>query len=462
MIKFSVYCRTCLLVGLLLSFVSCEKDDDKSDKSVNQWIDATMRNWYLWYNDIPDKKQLNFNAEPETFFRSLLSKEDGKNNSQVSGGHYYYSTIKKKTSSTTTRAYMGGEPTLGFEFQNWYLGDASRRSAANVLYVLPGSPAEKKGLKRGDWIHKINGTATNNSNIYDLLGSKTVVLAVSDRWDNLATHSVELVPALVEDNPVLLTEVYQDESTGNKKVGYMVYNHFTSGPDGDKDTTYDKQLRQRFAEFKAEGVQEFILDLRYNGGGLVTSAQLLAEMLAPESALGRTFCDLKYNDKQNKTVNYRLDKTNENLDLSRLFVLTSSRTASASEAVINGLRPYYEVYLLGEQTEGKNVGSITLTSDKYDYELHPIVCRIYNVKGESDYKNGFAPNWELKTNDRMILGHIELGDKENDKLLNKAVGMISGQVSTLNRSTRLSAGFNAIPGYSSLDRKATNGVQIPF
>ena len=463
MIKFSAYCRVCLLLGLLCALSSCEKDDDKSDKAVNQWIDATMRSWYLWYSDIPDKKQLNFNAEPETFFRSLLSKEDGKNNPQVSGGHYYYSTIKKKTASTATRSYMGGEPALGFEFQNWQLDNTGTKFAANVLYVLPGSPAEKKGLKRGDWIHKINGTWTNNSNIYDLLGDKTVVLAVSDGWNNPVTHSMELVPALIEDNPVLLTEVYQDESTGNKKVGYMVYNHFTSGPDGDKDTTYDKQLRQRFAEFKAEGVEEFILDLRYNGGGLVTSAQLLAELLAPKSALGEIFCNLKYNDKQDKTVTYRLDKTDENLDLPRLFILTGSRTASASEAVINGLRPFYKVYLLGEQTEGKNVGSITLTSDKYDYELHPIVCKISNAEGNSEYKDGFIPDWKLEGNDRMILGHIELGDKDNDKLLNVAVGMISGRATTMTKDIRSSSvSFNAIPGYSSLDRKAMNGVQIPF
>ena len=144
MIKFSAYCRVCLLLGLLCALSSCEKDDDKSDKAVNQWIDATMRSWYLWYSDIPDKKQLNFNAEPETFFRSLLSKEDGKNNPQVSGGHYYYSTIKKKTASTTTRSYMGGEPALGFEFQNWQLDNTGTKFAANVLYVLPGSPAEKQ------------------------------------------------------------------------------------------------------------------------------------------------------------------------------------------------------------------------------------------------------------------------------------------------------------------------------
>lgn len=119
--------------------------------------------------------------------------------------------------------------------------------------------------------------------------------------------------------------------------------------------------------------------------------------------------------------------------------------------------------MLGEQTEGKNVGSITLTSDKYDYELHPIVCKISNAEGNSEYKDGFIPDWKLEGNDRMILGHIELGDKDNDKLLNVAVGMISGRATTMNKDIRSSsASFNAIPGYSSLDRKAMNGVQIPF
>ena len=171
-----------------------------------------------------------------------------------------------------------------------------------------------------------------------------------------------------------------------------------------------------------------MLDLRYNGGGLVTSAQILAELLAPESALGNTFCYLQYNDIQSKMVTYKLEGAEQNLNLPRLFVLTSNRTASASEAVINGLRPYYDVYLLGEQTEGKNVGSITLTNDKYDYELHPIVCRIFNVQDQSEYKDGFSSDWEPdepNSDYRPIVNHVELGDKENDVLLKAAIYWLS-------------------------------------
>lgn len=460
MMKFSLYCRICLLLGLLFSFSACkDDDDDKSDKATNKWIESTMRSYYLWYNDIPDKEQLDYNAEPETFFQSLLSSEDGKNRGN---SHYYYSTIKKKK-STTTRSNMGGEPTLGFEFQSWII-DKSNYAAVNVLYVLPGSPAEKKGLRRGDWIHKINGASVNDKNVYDLLGGKTVVLAISDHYLNKNTYSVELVPAMVEDNPVFMTKVYQDKSTGNKKVGYMVYNHFTSGPGGDNDETYNNELRQRFAEFKTEGVEEFVLDLRYNGGGLVTSAQILAGLLAPESALGKIFCSLKYNDIQSKTVTYTLDRTEQNLDLPRLFILTTNHTASASEAVINGLRPFYNVYLLGERTEGKNVGSITLTSDKYDYELHPIVCRIFNANDESEYKTGFPSDWEPVTNGdyRPIINHVELGDKENDILLKAAMYWIHNGVKPAVTGFTRASGLNVVPGYNSLDRKTVSGMRIPF
>lgn len=465
MMKFSIYCRICLLLGLLFSFSACkDDDDDKSDKATNQWVESTMRSYYLWYEEIPDKNKLNFNADPEAFFCSLLASEDGKTRNNT---RYYYSTIKKKKSAAT-RSNMGEEPTLGFEFQHWIIRDSDYHTyhTVNVLYVLPGSPAEKKGLRRGDWIHKINGADVSDKNASDLLGGKTVVLAISDSYtDRKNTHSVELVPTMVEDNPIFLTKIYKDESTGNKKVGYMVYNHFTSGPGGDNDETYNNQLRQRIGAFKSEGVEEFVLDLRYNGGGLVTSAQVLAELLAPESALGKTFCYLKYNDIQSKTVTYKLERTEQNLNLPRLFVLTTSRTASASEAVVNGLRPFYDVYLLGERTEGKNVGSITLTNDKYDYELHPIVCRIFNVENKSEYKNGFPSDWEPdepKKDYRPIVNHVELGDKENDVLLKAAIYWIRNGVKPPVTGFTRSSGLKLTPGYCSLDRKATNGMQVPF
>lgn len=468
MMKFSVYCRVCLLLGLLLSFSACkDDDDDKGDKATNQWIEKTMRSWYLWYDDIPATGKLNFNVSPETFFRSLLFEKDGKTRE---GYRYYYSTIKKK-SSATTRASLGEEPTLGFEFQSWYFTDL-KKNAVNVLYVLPGSPAEERGLKRGDWILTINGSAVNDNNVSALREESSVKLGITDDVQGVVKRNVELSPRMVEDNPVFLDTVY---TVRNTKIGYLVYNHFTSGPNDDsKDETYNNTLRKSFAAFKAAGVQEFVLDLRYNGGGLVTSAQLLSTMLAPATALGQEFCHLVYNGKHSSNSNtLNLDMSymkqgveGQNLDLPRLFVLTSARTASASEAVINGLKPYYEVIVLGGQTEGKNVGSVTFEDSKYDYELHPIVCQLYNKDNQTDYSNGFSPVWPSAADAQqrllLIMEQIELGDLDKDQLLNAALQWIfTGGVGQTG-ATRSSVELNAIPGYCSLDRKTENGVRVPF
>lgn len=466
--KYSIHFPVCLLLGLVFFFSACEKDDGaKSDKSTNQWIESTMRSWYLWYDQIPEKAKLNYNADPEVFFQSLLYvSKDGKTKND---SHYFYSTIQKK--STTTRASFGEEPSLGFEYQSWNFTN-EKVKALNVLYILPDSPAEEAGLKRGDWIVTINGSAVSDNNLSALRGASSVRLGISDNPENAAKRNIDLSPRVVDDNPVFLDTVY---TVQNVKIGYMVYNHFSSGPDNDgKDERYNNTLRKSFAEFKDAGVKEFILDLRYNGGGLVTSAQLLSTMLSPAYALGQEFCHLEYNSNHssNRSI-LKLDEgymkkgeRGENLDLPRLFVLTSLRTASASEAVINGLKPYYDVVVIGGQTEGKNVGSVTLESSEHNYELHPIVCQIYNKDNKTDYSNGFSPVWPLDENSQkrllLIMEPVELGDVNKDPLLNVALQwMFTGGVKQ-NNLTRSSVKIDATPGYCSLDRKTNNGVQVPL
>lgn len=446
------------LLLLLTLFTSCKNNDDSKEEAnkTNRWIETNMRHWYYWYDEIPAKSNLNFNATPESFFNSLLISKDGKNG-------YHYSSINKK--NTTTRS-TDNEPTFGFEFQNWKINRDNTGNnfyyAVNILYVLPNSPAENAGLKRGDWIFKIDGVNVNTTNIYDLLGTKSISLSVSDKYNdaNSNARQMSLTPRVVEDNPIFYTDVFQDESTANKKVGYLVYNHFTSGED--EDDKYDLELQEAFKEFKSQGVEEFVLDLRYNGGGIVTSAQLLGELLAPESAIGKVFCETRYNSNVNRTTTYQFERKSGNLNLSRLYILTSSRTASASEAIINGLRPFYDVFLIGEQTEGKNVGSVTLTDDNYEYELHPIVCQIYNAKGESNYVNGFSSDWKWGNNERpsLINGHIELGDKDNDILLKNALQMMTtGAVATRSMAEPT---INATPLYNSLINKNNVGVKLPL
>ena len=446
------------LVAICLLLFSCDKNNNTVEQEetilTNKWIATNMRHWYYWYNEIPADAKLNYNSDPEDFYASLLSNKDGKNG-------YHYSSIEKKETATTRSG--NAEISYGFEFQNWSYQNAAGGTsmAINILYVLPNSPAEKAGMKRGEWIYKINGVNVNMTNIYDLFSTKTITLSVASSFDSKSPvlRTMQLTPTLIEENPVFYTTVFQDASTLQKKIGYLVYNHFTAGL-SDGDATYDNLLKTKFAEFKAQGVEEFVLDLRYNGGGLVTSAQLLAEMLAPASCVGKVFCETRYNKNVNRSYTYSFNASSANLDLPRLFVLTGNRTASASEAIINGLRPFYNVHLLGQQTEGKNVGSVTLADDKYDYEMHPIVCQIYNSNGFTDYANGFMPDWSYPDNPGLIEQATELGDKENEILLKNAIEWIVSGSKPQTRSI-LTPATQMIPGENSLTHRKSNRLIVP-
>lgn len=464
------HCISFLFFSVLLLVTACQPDDDNGRKShkygsTNEWIESSMRSMYFWHEDIPNKSELNEQLSPEIFFNSLLSEKDGKN---IDGSQLYYSYIEKKKPSG--KSYYGDLPSMGFEFQLW-LFESTGKYAVNILYILPNSPASRKGMKRGDWILTIDDQAVNPSNVSKLIQEQTLKLGISKDYADPTPSTVTLSSELVFDNPIYLDTIYDTNKLNvpdyakNKKIGYLVYNHFTSGPNGDSDETFNNDLRKVFAKFKTGGVNDCILDLRYNMGGIVTSAQLLATMVAPASALNQEFCHLVYNDKQsvkNRTLllstQYMREGANgENLDLQKLFIITSVRTASASEAVINGLKPYLgdNIILIGMQTEGKNVGSITIEHPDFEYELHPIVCQLFNKNNESDYVNGFSPNFNIKEDDDRLL---PLGDT-NEPLLNKALQSLFGSAS--GKSIQTPQMSRSIPVFSSLDRRATNGVLIP-
>lgn len=467
------YAGILLIIGSITFFQACDSDDEPvpANGTANEWIESKMRNMYYWYKEIPDKSELDFNKETELFFTSLLSNKDGKD---TDGGHQYYSYIEK--TNAATRSYYGNRPSLGFEFQLWYI-KSIQKYAVNILYTLPDSPASRNGLKRNDWILTIDNNTVGPDNVSKLISGDPVTLGLSDDAENPVSRTVRLVPAMVLDNPVYLDTVFNTsnftnpEIPRNLKIGYLVYNHFTSGPEGENDEMFNNSLRRVFARFKAANVNDFILDLRYNMGGIVTSAQLLATMLAPASALDQEFCHLEYNDKQtalNRTL--KLDtkymKQNaggENLNLGRLFIITSNRTASASEAVINGLRPYMgdNIILVGEQTEGKNVGSISIKDTRYNYTLHPIVTQLYNKNNESDYTNGFTPVERERGEGYKGAEMHELGNPDDYLLFITLQYVLFGQVLSEVNSKSDSDPVR-IPVYSSLDEKRFNGVVIPW
>lgn len=446
-----------VLAGMILVpvyFGSCAVDRWAAyaeETQTDRWIDDTMRVWYYWNQDIPNTNQLNYFSEPFSFFASLLSDKDGK-------GGQHYSTIDSLTYATRSIPYT--DHSYGFQFTTNRVEGNDTALYAHILYVTPESPAGEIGLRRGDWIMEMNGEPITQKNYERLYGSEGMQLTIGyydAKNDTILSYAEPqiIAPARhVNDHPVHYHNVYQQES---KKIGYLVYNHFSSGTT-DNDNEYDRELRATFREFAAQQVNEFILDLRYNNGGLITCAQLLCAMLAPSSALGQQLGYLEYN--QNfSPVDFYLDENliqdGANLNLSTLYVLTSAETASASEMLINCLRPYMRVILIGETTEGKNVGSISFTNPELMLTMSPIVCKIYNSLGESDYENGFSADESVNENSDMAR-FLPFGDT-NELLLNTALGLISGN---LPAPTSSQSGLQTTVLHNSVKRRASQAVQI--
>lgn len=418
---------------------ACEKEDidiPADDNEVNQWIERTMRENYLWYAEMPDKSSLDFSLDPKDFFQTLLSDKDGK---ELPGGHHYFSQLEK---APQTKSIFDANDSYGFDFATSNLQDGSGTyKIAIVLYVLKDSPAEEAGLKRGDWILGVNNSLGISPD-YDVLrngGGISLQLgeAKGDGNQLVPTREVTLnASRAVTDTPFLKDSIY---TFGSKRIGYLMYNHFASGSDeyDYNDTSYNLHLRQLFERFKSRDVNEFVLDLRYNGGGMVTCAQLLASLLVRESDLGDPLCIMEYNDKNSdKNETLPLLKTTEvmagNLNLRRLFVLTGSTTASASELIINSLRPYMEVRLIGRQTFGKTVGmTVYNESKRQGWILSPVTFHIYNKDREADYEGGFHPDVAI---DEFKSDLAEFGNL-NDPLLRQAIYEITGQPLFLRSAT---------------------------
>ena len=412
-----------------------------------RWIEDTMRVWYYWSQDIPNTNDLNYFSPPFDFFESLLSSEDA------------FSTIDSLGSTTRSIPYT--DYSYGFEFTTNQVEGNDTALYAHVLYVVPDSPAGEIGLERGDWILAMDGEPITENNYTRLYGDGSMQLTVGHYDAELDTILAYEEPQLlagaraIDDNPVHYRNVYM---VGGRRVGYLVYNHFTSGLSS-TSTEYDEDLREAFQYFSSQQVNEFVLDLRYNNGGQVSCAQLLSTMLAPASALGQPLCYLEYraNSQEDRTPLYldeNLIQGGANLNLSRLYVLTGSETASASEMLINCLKPYMEVVLIGDVTVGKNMGSLTFTSPELLLTMSPMVCKIYNSQGESDYAEGFQP--DISVDESSDLTHFLPFGNQDELMLSTALGQMSGDTS----ASQDAASLRTAVKHTSVTRKASKAVEM--
>lgn len=428
---------------------------------VNDWILSNMKYSYFWTDKIPANADKTL--APDKYFMSLLYDRNNTANTDRDR----FSWIQQ--SAADLKASLSGQTkTTGMEYKLYYRDNTQTNVVASVIYVLPGSPAATAGIKRGDIISKANGQSLTGTNYQELLQGNTdsYTFGFASFVNGVLTDNTQTkqVTALVfQQDPVLLDTTY---TIGGKTIGYVIYNQFIPGinPDGtNKDKTYDLKLDNIFAKFKQKGVNELVLDLRYNRGGYVSSATNLASLIGRNIDASKVF----YSQQWNSTVtaannkeygvgwnnqNFLSKATNIGGNLSRVYVLTTSSTASASELIINGLRPFMTVNIIGSTTTGKNVGSITISDNtgKIKWGMQPITFKSANAVGFTDYAGGFTPTVEVK---EPSYGMKAFGDV-TETMLSEAIFQISGT-----RMARRAASTEVTQPslFSSIDSKAGGG-----
>jgi len=443
-----------ILLSFLLCFVyqSCEDYNDSvtpKELQVNDFIWKGLNLYYLWQADVPNlndarfQDQKNLNAflygysNPSDLFQDLLNKPVSKfpNAGEAIDRFSYlfsdYTQLEGILSGTTKNN--------GVDFKLYYKGNSHTSLIGVVRYVLLNSDASSKDIQRGTIFYAINGETLTADNYRTLLANNSYTLNLAD-YDNgnftPNSKSVSLTKTVLSENPVYINKIIEN---GNHKIGYLMYNGFYPN--------YETQLNDAFGELKSQGITDFVLDLRYNSGGSVATATRLASMITGQF-YGQVFAKQQWNAKveayynsndSSGFYNYFTNTINtkasiNSLNLTKIYILTSKNTASASELVINGLKPYINVIQIGDVTTGKNVGSITLydspnfkkvnINPNHRYAMQPLVLKIVNKVGFGDYVNGLEPD---KSNliEEKINNLGTLGDS-NEPLLNTAINLIMG------------------------------------
>lgn len=424
------------LLFIPLLFSSCFKDEDDtirvaSTLEIQNFIYRGLNFFYLYKEDTPELADDAFvsDTEKENFLRSFQSPEalfDFLKSPQDRFSRLFDDYV------AIENALMGVQMSNGMEFGLVRYPDNPSNVFGYVRYVLPNSDASLKGLRRGDLFTTVDGTQLTESNYSALLSnpSYTIGLATYDGNDfELTGQNISLTKSQYDENPVHLSKVLVIEG---QKIGYLMYTSFTR--------RYDRELNDVFGMFKAEGITDLIVDLRYNGGGSVETATDLASMITGQFS-GQVFYHEIWNE--DRQADYAQDGLFDNtisggasinsLNLSRVYFITTQNTASASELVINGLDPYIDALKVGDRTTGKFQASFLLydapapnfsrqeASTAHRYVMLPLVFKTSNKNGHTDFNDGLLPDFYLKEN-FFNLG--ELGDP-NEPLLALALGQIA-------------------------------------
>ena len=446
-----------LLLLLLITAQACQKDQDDTivgssssiaNLEVQNFIWKGLNQYYLWQTDVANLADNRFanQAALDAFLTNYKVPQDLFDALRVSPTIDRFSWMVDDY-VTLEQSLQGISKNNGVEFGLSYKPNSTTEVFGYVRYIIPGSDASTKDIRRGEIFTAVNGTPLTTTNYQSLLFGTNDNYTLNMADYNGTTFSsngktVQLTKTTLSENPILIKNVI---TVGAKKIGYLMYNGFYAD--------FDSQLNAAFGDFKTQGITDLVLDLRYNSGGSVRTATYLASMITGQFT-GKVFAKQQWNTKINSYFetndpnglrNFFTDKIGStpinSVNMSKVYILTTKSSASASELVINGLKPHINVVQIGDVTTGKNVGSVTLydspdfsatnRNPKHKYAMQPIVLKIVNSDGFGDYFNGLTPTHELK---ETISTFGVLGDV-NEPLLKLAIAKITGTGKMTTQST---------------------------
>ncbi|RPD38181.1 S41 family peptidase [Chitinophaga barathri] len=381
---------------------------------VNKWVLDSMKRYYYWSDHLPNHPD--YTLSPPDFFSSLLVPQDR------------FSWISDaRTILPPGNAYFS----YGLHYAFISLPGYTDGLVGVATFVNQGSAAAKAGLVRGSCFIKVDGNAVTAQNLE----------AVNTRMNGHGATPLRITPA-VWDNGVLTPGaekslaadfgmeegvLYTRSFTENRKItGYLYYGSFNEA--------YDSRLITAFQKLRNAGVNELILDLRYNAGGSVASSAKLAAMIASGLKATDNYAIYAGNAKLGKAPrtlqavlntsgnavgrNYSQLQTVQ-LNLQRVFILTTKGTVSAAELIINNLKPYLQVIQIGETTMGKDEAAFLM--QQAPWQIQPTVYKLFNASNQGDYSNGLVPQHRIT--ELATLPLAELGTT-NEPLTAAALGLI--------------------------------------
>jgi C-terminal peptidase prc len=331
--------------------------------SQNLAVRDVMTQVYLWDRFLPQVDPARFDS-PEAYLEALRYRPlDG--------------TFSYISSRAADEAFFSASQFTGVGLSTRLSGNALR-----ITQVFPLGPADQAGLRRGDRIVEIADRTVDALVATGEIGAAfgpaqagVQVTLLVERRDGTRLRTT-LTKRSVTIPTVGLAQVIEVDG---RRVGYLHFRTFVQPS--------FRALDEAFALFKTSRVHDLVLDLRYNGGGLVQVAQHLAGLLGGALTAGQVFAEFSHNDRHRfLDRRLRFETPSNALGIARLFAITTRASASASELVLNALRPFIPVVIIGDRTFGKPVGQYSFTF--CDKVIHPVAFALRNAKGEGDFFDG--------------------------------------------------------------------------